>query len=280
MKVTLVQGRVLFFVFILLLSLPLCSIADDSGSKTPAGVSAVTRATPGGKDAKDSNRLRLDLYIYFWPVGLDGDVSAGSHTAHTNVKFRNIFRDLKMGANGAFKISKGDWFLLNDFLYLDVSHKTSENIASIPGASVDATLDARALTDLVAVGRQWQKPVAWNLFLGARYFYGRVRLDAIESLGPFSKEAVIVKTKEWVTPTIGASINLPFNDKLSFDFIADIGAADKSFNWEVIPVFCWKFNNTFTAQAGYRLLDIRHKEDNFKIDTLMHGPIIGMKVSF
>jgi len=38
--------------------------------------------------------------------------------------------------------------------------------------------------------------------------------------------------------------------------------------------------HNYTAEAGYRLLDIRHKEDDFKLDTLMHGPIIGMKVTF
>lgn len=256
--------RGLAYVLILLFCLPLGGFAADAGS--PA--------------AHPQDRFKLDLYLYFWPAGLDGDVTAGTHTAHTSIKFDDIIHDLKMGAEGAFKISKGDWFLLNDFLYMDVSHKTSENIASIPGASVDATLGARVLTDLVAVGRQWQNPVAWNLFGGARYFYGRLRLDAIEHLGPINPEAIIVKKEEWATPTIGASVNLPMNDKLSFNFLTDIGAGDRSFNWEVIPTFSWKFNDTFSAQAGYRLLDIRHKEENFKIDSLMHGPIVGMKISF
>ena len=278
MRMKLSPIRILLFVFILLFSLPLYVIADDSAGKVIVNGSGPADSTVGGKDTKDGNRTHLDLYIYFWPVSLDGDVSAGSKTAHSSIKFGDIIHDLKMGANGAFKISKGNWFLLNDFLYLDVSHKTSENIAA--GASIDTALDTRVFTDLFAVGRQWKSPVLWNLFMGARYFYGRVRLDVIEHLGATNPESVIVKTKEWVTPTIGAGINLPFNDKLSFNLVTDIGAADRSFNWEAIPTFCWKFNDTFTVLAGYRLLDIRHKEDSFKIDTLMHGPIIGMKVSF
>ena len=265
MREKLPQAKALLFVFILLFSLPLCVMADDSGGKSTA-------------EAKDSNRPRLDLDLYFWPVDLDGNISAGGQTAHTDIKFGDIIHDLKMGANGAFKVSKGDWFLSNDFLYMDISHKSSANIA--PGASIGTTLDTRVFTDLVAVGRQWQNPVPWNLFMGARYFYGRVRLDAIEYIGPPNPEVVAVKTDDWVTPTIGAGVNLPFNDKLSLNFITDIGAADRSFNWEAVPTLCWKFNNTFTAFAGYRLLDIRHKEDNFKIDTLMHGPIIGAKVTF
>lgn len=107
-----------------------------------------------------------------------------------------------------------------------------------------------------------------------------MRLDAIGSLGPVEKEALIVKTDEWVTPVIGAGVELPFNDKLAFNFTADVGGLDKSFSWEVVPKLCWKFNKTITAEVGYRLLDIRHKEEGFKLDTLMHGPIVGAKITF
>jgi hypothetical protein len=244
---------------------------------TPAGELTADEA---GSETVSGNPLRLDLYLYFWPAGLNGDVSADNHTAHTSLKFRDILDDLKMGANGAFRISKGDWFLFNDFIYLDLAHKTSEDISSIPGASVDATLSTRVVTDMLVAGRKWEKPFSWNLFAGARYFYGRVRLDAIERLGPYHAEALEVKTDEWVTPVVGAGVNLPINNKLSFNFTADAGAASKSFNWEVLPSISWKINEKISAEAGYRLLDIRHKENGFKIDTLMHGPIVGMKMSF
>jgi hypothetical protein len=256
------RGKVLFFVLFLMFGLPFCGLADDTA----------------GKSAKNKECLRLDLNLYFWPAGVDGDVGVGSHAAHSSVKFGDLIHDLKMGANGAFKISKGDWFLLNDFIYLDLSHKTDETIP--PGVKVDATLDTRLMTDLFAVGRQWEKPFPWNLFMGARYFYGKLRLDAVESLGPFHAEAVREKTKEWVVPTVGAGVSFPLNSKFSFNVIADIGAADNSFSWEAIPALSWKISDMFSVEAGYRLLEVRHKEDDFKIDALMHGPIVGMKMTF
>jgi len=227
---------------------------------------------------QDKDPWHCDLYLYFWPAGLDGDVGAADHSAHTSLKFEDIIHDLKIGGSAAFQVSKGGWFLLNDVIYLDLSHKTSETVP--PGVTVDATLGTRVLMEMLAVGRQWEKPVRWKAFIGARYFYGRVRLDAIEQLGPADPEAIVTKTDEWVTPVIGAEVSLPFNDKLSFNFTADVGAADDSFNWEAIPTMGWKFNKTVTALVGYRLLDIRHKKDKFKIDTLMHGPIVGLKISF
>lgn len=138
----LLQVKTLFLVFVLLSNSSLSVLAEDSLSQP----------------VKTVNPIQLDLFLYFWPAGLDGDVSAEGHTAHTNLKFRDIIDDLNMGANAAFKISKNDWFLFNDFIYLDLSHKTSENIASIPGASIDATLDTRVLMDMLVFGRQWQKP--------------------------------------------------------------------------------------------------------------------------
>lgn len=234
-------------------------------------------AAPARADSPDP--WRFDLYLYFWPAGLSGDLAAEGHCAHTRLKFDDILHDLKMGANGAFEVSKGDWFFLNDFIYLDVSHKTSEMVP--PGVAVNATLDTRILMDMAAVGRQWETaPVRWKAFFGARYFYGRVRLDAIEQLGPSDPEALVVKTDEWVTPVVGGGFDLPFNERLSFHFLTDVGAADRSFNWEVIPSVGWTFNPTLTALAGYRLLDVRHKQSGFKVDSLMHGPIVGLKISF
>jgi hypothetical protein len=253
--------RVLSLVLTLFFCLPLCGFAANTGDTITS----------------DDNRTKVDLYLYFWPAGLDGDLTAGSHTTHTNMKFGDILRDLKMEANGAFKISKEDWFLFNDFIYLDLSHETNENIPS--GLKVDATLDATTFTNMFVVGRQWHNPISWNVFAGVRYIYGRVKLDATASLGSLHHEAIVVKTKGWFTPAVGVGINLPLNDKLFFNFIADIGAATKSFNWEIFPTFSWKFNPMFTAEAGYRLLDIRYKEDGFKMDTVVHGPIVGLKIS-
>lgn len=225
---------------------------------------------PARSNSNDDDRVKIDLHLYFWPAGIDGNVTAGTHTTDTSMKLADILRNLRMEANGAFKISKENWFLFNDFIYLDVVPNVRENIP--PGIPININLDATTLTDMLVVGRQWQSPISWNLFVGVRYIYDRIELDT--AVGN------IVSTKKWLTPTVGAGVKLPFNDRLFFNFIANIGAANRSFNWEILPTFCWKFNTIFSAEAGYRLLDIRYKENDFRMNTIIHGPIIGLTISF
>lgn len=250
----------LFFGSILFCCLPLSGFAADS------------------KTTNDDSRTKVDVYLYFWPAGVSGDVEADNHTAHTNANFGDIFRNLKMGATGALKVSKNDWFVFNDTVYLDVAPKVSEKLPS--GVQVNASLDNRVLVDMLAVGHQWQTAIPWNLFAGVHYFYGRVKLDATESLGSYSQDTLAVKSTNWFTPTIGGEVNLPITEQASLDFIADAGAASRSYNWEFIPTFFWKFNRNFAAAAGYRMQDISHREDDFKMDTLMQGPIVGVKITF
>lgn len=252
----------LFFSSILFFSLPLCSFAADVNNKA----------------VNDDNRTKVDLYLYFWPAGVSGDVKADNHNAHTSVNFGDILRNLKMGATGALKVSKNDWFVFNDAMYLEVAPKVGEKIPS--GLQVNANLNNRVLMDMLAVGHQWQTSIPWNLFAGVHYFYGRVQLDATESLGSYSQEEHVVQSSNWFTPTIGGEVNLPLTEQASLDFIADAGAASRSYNWEFIPTFFWKFNHNFSAAAGYRMQNVSHREDNFKIDALMQGPIVGVKITF
>lgn len=244
------NSRLLFFTAILFFCLPSYSKPNDDGC------------------------IKVDLHLYLWPASINGNVTAGNRTADTSMQFNDILRNLKMEANGAIKISKENWFLFNDFIYLNIAPKASENISS--GMVINTTLDITTFTDMLAVGRQWQNPIAWNLFIGARYIYSRMQLDAaIDNIASLRA----VRSKNWATPTIGAGIKLPLNDKLFFNFITAIGAASKSFNWEALPTLCWQFNTIFTAELGYRLLDIKYKKDDFKMDTVIHGPIIGLKIS-
>lgn len=230
---------------------------------------------PVYSNSNDDDRLKFDLYLYFWLASTNGKVIVGTHSSDASMKFGDILQSLKMEANGAFKISKRDWFLFNDFMYLDVAPKTNENIA--PDTSINTTTDTTTFTDMLVVGQQWHEPVSWSAFIGARYFYGKIKLDTTVA-DTTSLQAV--GSRKWFTPTIGAEIKLPLSDKVFLNVIADIGATNRSFNWGVLPTFCLQFNTMFAAKIGYRVLDMRHKEDDFKMDTTIHGPIVGLKISF
>ncbi|MCL5261473.1 MAG: hypothetical protein M1561_07400 [Gammaproteobacteria bacterium] len=230
------------------------------------------------KCLETQNPVKVDLYLYFWPTGINGDVSAYKHSAHTNITFDDILSNLRMGATGAIKVTKNNWFIFNDAIYMDVAPDVKETLPH--DIQVNAKLDNRVLADLLAIGYQWQTTVPWNLFAGVRYFYGRVKLDATAALGPFQEKASVVQSDNWLIPTIGGDVDLPICRQLSFDVIADVGAVSHNFNWELIPAFFWQFNNNFSVAAGYRLLDVYHHENDFKLATLIHGPIIGAKITF
>ena len=67
---------------------------------------------------------------YVWLSGLKGDVGARNQTASVNASFNDLLDHLDFGLMGAFEGRLGQWRILTDTLYLDVSGEKGTPLAS------------------------------------------------------------------------------------------------------------------------------------------------------
>ena len=56
--------------------------------------------------------------------------------------------------------------------------------------------------------------------------------------------------------------------------------AGSELTWDALGVIGYQFNDSISAVAGYRHLDVDYHDDGFVFDVELSGPVIGMTITF
>jgi len=59
-----------------------------------------------------------------------------------------------------------------------------------------------------------------------------------------------------------------------------VGAGGADVDWDVAAVLGYRFNDRFSAVAGYRALGVDYSDDGFLFDVVQQGPILGITMHF
>ena len=59
-----------------------------------------------------------------------------------------------------------------------------------------------------------------------------------------------------------------------------LGTGGANVDWDAAGGIGYRFNDTFTAVAGYRGLGVDYKSSGFVFDVVQHGPMFGLKMQF
>ncbi len=88
--------------------------------------------------------------------------------------------------------------------------------------------------------------------------------------------------KAWVDPVIGVKGGADISDNVYLAGWAMVGGfgAGSDFMWDVFGGAGYNFNDWFSAYAGFRAGGADYKNDSFKWDMTMYGPMIGLGVKF
>jgi hypothetical protein len=85
---------------------------------------------------------------------------------------------------------------------------------------------------------------------------------------------------KWVDGLVGFKGNYSFTDKIFVTGWGMVGGGGADIDWDVLGGLGYKFNDTFSAIAGYRAQGVNYSNDGFTYDMIQHGPIIGMNIKF
>jgi hypothetical protein len=59
-----------------------------------------------------------------------------------------------------------------------------------------------------------------------------------------------------------------------------VGAGGADLDWDVAAGLGYRFNERFSAVAGYRALGVNYSENGFVFDVVQQGPIMGVVIHF
>lgn len=214
---------------------------------------------------------------YGWLTAITGDVGIGRLSAPVDISMSDTLEDFDMAAMGLLEAGYGRWSLGVDVVY----GKTSQDIGG----------GGRLFDSFRYEQKQWliTPMIAYRVIDTGRYhmdLFAGARITVLQAdlTGRFvrgGQETRGVDTS-WVDPLIGIRGQAELGGAWFFRYNGDIGGfgASSDLIWQAFAGFGYRFNDTASLAFGYRGLGIDYEKGDFFLDTITHGPVIGVEFRF
>ena len=214
---------------------------------------------------------------YAWVAAMEGDVGIGPLSAPVDISMSDVISSLDMSFMGVFEVGKGNLSLGVDVLYA----KNSQDIEA----------GGRIFDSFRFEQKQWLLTpyLACRVIDTGRYhmsIYAGARFTILEAelTGRFVGKGEINGSRDidWADPIIGIRGQADFSDKWFFRYSGDIGGfgVSSDLTWQAFAGFGYNFTPNVSTAIGYRGLGIDYSKDAFSMDTVSHGPVIGLEIRF
>ncbi|TCR65754.1 hypothetical protein EV561_1592 [Rhizobium sp. BK376] len=214
---------------------------------------------------------------YFWGLGISGDIGVrGLPPAHVNADFGDIWKNLDFAAMATGEARYDRYSIVGDFVYAKLSND-SATPRGIVANNVEVT--SKIFTGFFGAGYALLDEPNGHLDIvgGARVW----SLDTTISLnGGILGGARGESTKTWVDAMAGLKGNYFFTPQIYTTGWGLVGGGGADVDWDVGAGLGYKFNDTFSALAGYRAMGVDYRDKGFVFDVTMQGPMLGLSIHF
>lgn len=226
---------------------------------------------------------QLRVTPYLWIPAQKGDVAVRGFPASVDLNIGDTFDavtdNFNFGLTLHAELQRGDLTFFGDIMYLSLE------TGDIPVGATTATV--RQDTGVFELG------VAYRLFdvpradgsmgymveplAGVRSHYLSLEIDP-------AGQAKRSGDEFWADGFVGVRAAIGLTDGINLRLRGDIGAGGSDLTWSALAGIEFRFNETASFEFGYRALDTDYATgsgpDRFEYDVLLHGPYIGLTLSF
>jgi hypothetical protein len=215
---------------------------------------------------------------YVWIVATDGDMGVAGLTAPVDISMKDSLEDLEFSFMLAIEGGIDRWVFGFDGIYGAFSDGGNLPAAAAPFTYV--TVDFDQFLCRVHAGYQViaEDNAELTAFVGARYSYISTDIAFTGAAPEFSED----RGKSWIDPVIGLRGVWKINHRWFLQGGGDIGGFGVSSDliWQANIAIGYHYNDKISLLAGYRGLGVDYTDGGFLMDTVAHGPVIGMTFRF
>lgn len=255
-----------------------CAVLGFLCLALPAGAAdLVSPMTPDLKPVVTEQGWTFSVAPYFWAAGLSGEVGQfGLPPVDVDANFGDILKNLDFAAMATAEARYDRYSIFGDLMYVKLSSGsgtprgvvatsvdlTSETFSGLVGAGYSILQSDAGRLDLVGAMRVWSVNTDLD-------FHGGILDGASGSDG-----------KTWVDGLVGVRANYSLTPEVYLTGWGMVGAGSANVDWDVAAALGYRFNERFSAVAGYRALGVNYRNDGFIFDVVQQGPIMGLVVRF
>jgi hypothetical protein len=241
----------------------------------------------------------LSVTPYLWATALKGDVGVGKTETNVDASFKDVWDNLNGALMLEAELRKGRFGLISDTIYANLEDNAA---AAEDRLKVDATANMliqslagtyRAGTwQLADFGSAGPLAVTVDPYAGFRYTYLNAELKGkldLPDLG-VSARRTAEQDEHWVDPIVGLRTVWTLGERWSLVLAGDVGGVSTSdqYSAEAFGLVGYRFGlfgeGNANLLAGYRVLKQKYEDGDgrsrFDWDMTIHGPIVGLKITF
>lgn len=217
---------------------------------------------------------------YAWAASLKGTSAAfpGLPPVEVDASFTDVLRNLDIGVMTLLELRYRRFAGYADVIYTHVSAD-----AETPKGLLFDSIDAESGVFIGTFGGAYRVVEDEGGFLdlsaGARVWSvdTEVKLD-----GGLLADRDLSHSESWADPVIGVKGRFNLGEGFFLNGLAHVGGFDvaSDLTWDVFGGVGYQFNDTVSAVAGYRHLEVDYEDGGFIFDVQMSGPVIGAVIRF
>jgi len=231
-------------------------------------------------DLRPTDDWSFTIAPYVWAAGMKGTAATLPPLPPVDVdaSFSDILKNLDLGAMVAMELRYQKFAAYADIIYTDISADAdtprgilfdqieveSEVFIGTFGGAYRVLEGERGFLDLLAGARVWSVDTT-------------LKLD-----GGLLADREFQDNENWVDPVVGIKGRYFFGHGFFLNGMGHVGGfgAASDLTWDVFGGLGYEFNDTVSAIAGYRHLEVDYEQGGFKFDVQMSGPVIGATIRF
>jgi opacity protein-like surface antigen len=223
------------------------------------------------------NPWSVELTPYLWATALNGDLSARGRSVTVDPSFSDMVKDLDFAAMLLAEVRYDRWGFVLDGFYSKLSKDADTSGPAF--SNVDVTSEMGMIGPTLAYRALRTDRFTLDVLGGARIWFVDTELDFKSGLLP---GVDVDQSKTWVDPIIGFRLGASLTPKLSVHAVGDVGGfgAGSDLTWQAFAGIRYQFTPRWSVTGGYRALGLDFEQGGFKLDTIMHGPVVGIGFRF
>ena len=281
------------------LAFPLLAATTVAGTVQAQDTPTFAKPSPSAPQDAKSDPWELSVTPYLWAISLHGSIGLGKTDADVDVSFNDLLKDLNGAVMLDLELRRGRFGLMSDTVYADLGDDSSSTGDRIKvKATANQLIQGLAATyrmgtwQLADFGEAGPLSVTVDPYAGVRYTYLDTQLDGkldLPDLG-VSAQRTAEGDKQWVDPIIGLRTSWNLGQRWSLVLAGDVGgtSTNSDYSAQAFGLIGYRFglfgDNNANLLAGYRVLHQKYEDGNgrnaFDWDITMHGPVLGLSISF
>lgn len=242
---------------------------------------ASTAGTVVAQTAPADDGWRVSIVPYLWLPSVDTtfNIDGMPDDGESDSDGVDIFQELEFALMGTMEVRKDRFAIIGDFQYVKLGSDFSASVAD--GVVLDTDYDLSIGSGLGLLSYRFvdEPNLTLDGAVGARLLWTEISAELDVSGGPsFDGDGSITV----VDPVIGARGRYSFSERWSISGMGNIGGfgVGTELTWEALGTIDYRFNEHLELRVGYRAFSIDLDEDNVKLDVLLHGPVVGLVITF